>query len=488
MRSGKTRRGEGDTVMPRTRSLAWAELKIGLISVFAIVMTLVLIFLLSGEGGFSWQQYGLKTRFDNIAGLKPGAPVRVAGVEVGSVTAAAFDGDRVDVSMKVNEKYRHLITSESVAVLGGKVVPFEFAGVASSANSTGHRFLGKSRVAVSGPRDYAARLRANAVMARHDERRKKIEAELEAVTRRAGVRLQLDLRPGVNFWYHTAVINGTRDWTLHELKNIVITEDREVVVKLENFGNPSGTAWFDDVRLEEQEPEPVNAFLLYPNFRGMLFDDRPQTMRIDVTVTPPGDDFAKYSVRATLADESSGAVVRSQTYEAQGQFVAELDGSVMQPGKGYLLRVSLVDKANGATVYTYPAYRVSRVPGALRASMNIAFDEKNRLLVRGKNINQNTLLATDYLNHFNEIIMLLEMVPSMPECYEDAAGWRPKSYAEHFRAAPCPLELIYSLGDHDGVRDDPDATAGDELGELVRGRAAIDHQDIAIARLGEAGG
>ena len=24
-----------------------------------------------------------------------------------------------------------------------------------------------------------------------------------------------------------------------------------------------------------------------------------------------------------------------------------------------------------------------------------------RLLVRGKNINQNTLLATDYLNHFN---------------------------------------------------------------------------------------
>ena len=104
--------------MPRTRSLAWAQLKIGLISIFAVVMTLVLIFLLSGEGGFSWQQYGLKTRFDNIAGLKPGALVRVAGVEVGSVTAAAFDGDRVDVALKVNEKYRHLITSESVAVLG----------------------------------------------------------------------------------------------------------------------------------------------------------------------------------------------------------------------------------------------------------------------------------------------------------------------------------------------------------------------------------
>jgi len=69
-------------------------------------------------------------------------------------------------------------------------------------------------------------------------------------------------------------------------------------------------------------------------------------------------------------------------------------------------------------------------PAAVREA---GFTRTYRLLVRGKNINANTLLATDYLNHFNEIIMLLEMVPSMPECYEDAAGWAPKSYADHFR-------------------------------------------------------
>ena len=104
--------------MPRTRSLAWAELKIGLITVFAIVMTLLLIFLLSGEGGFFWQQYRLKTTFDNIAGLKPGAPVRVNGVEVGAVDATSFKGSRVEVLLSVNEKHRDLITSDSVAVLG----------------------------------------------------------------------------------------------------------------------------------------------------------------------------------------------------------------------------------------------------------------------------------------------------------------------------------------------------------------------------------
>ena len=104
--------------MPRTRSLAWAELKIGIVSIFAIAMTILLIFLLSGEGGFSWQQYGLKTVFENIAGLKPGAPVRVAGVEVGSVSETKFMGDRVEVVMTVNEDHRHLITTESVATLG----------------------------------------------------------------------------------------------------------------------------------------------------------------------------------------------------------------------------------------------------------------------------------------------------------------------------------------------------------------------------------
>ncbi len=54
-------------------------------------------------------------------------------------------------------------------------------------------------------------------------------------------------------------------------------------------------------------------------------------------------------------------------------------------------------------------------------------------LVKGKNINPETLLATDYLNHFNEIVMLIDMVPMMPECIEDAKDWAPKSYEQHFQ-------------------------------------------------------
>ena len=51
------------------------------------------------------------------------------------------------------------------------------------------------------------------------------------------------------------------------------------------------------------------------------------------------------------------------------------------------------------------------------------------------NINPRTGLATDYLNHFNEAIMLLEMVPDIPECADDFLGWHPLSYREHFTAS-----------------------------------------------------
>jgi hypothetical protein len=55
--------------------------------------------------------------------------------------------------------------------------------------------------------------------------------------------------------------------------------------------------------------------------------------------------------------------------------------------------------------------------------------------LRAANINPRTGLATDYLNHFNEPIMLLEMIPDMPECAEDFLSWQPVSYREHFRAS-----------------------------------------------------
>lgn len=51
------------------------------------------------------------------------------------------------------------------------------------------------------------------------------------------------------------------------------------------------------------------------------------------------------------------------------------------------------------------------------------------------NINPATGLANDYLNHFNEAIMMLEMLSSCPEFRDDFLSWQPMSYREHFASS-----------------------------------------------------
>jgi phospholipid/cholesterol/gamma-HCH transport system substrate-binding protein len=104
--------------MPRTRSLAWAQLKIGIVAVVAIALAIIFIIAVGGQGGFSWQRYELKTKFANVQGLKSGAIVRVAGVEVGKVTNIEFVGAEVQVAVEVNEEQQSRITDQSRASIG----------------------------------------------------------------------------------------------------------------------------------------------------------------------------------------------------------------------------------------------------------------------------------------------------------------------------------------------------------------------------------
>ncbi|HEX9367289.1 MAG TPA: MlaD family protein [Vicinamibacterales bacterium] len=104
--------------MPRTRSLAWSELKIGVMAVAALVLTALLIVAVGGASGFAWERYDLKTNFANVQGLKSGAIVRVAGVEVGKVTKVQLAGSGVDVRLSIKKENQSRVTTDSYASLG----------------------------------------------------------------------------------------------------------------------------------------------------------------------------------------------------------------------------------------------------------------------------------------------------------------------------------------------------------------------------------
>jgi len=74
-------------------------------------------------------------------------------------------------------------------------------------------------------------------------------------------------------------------------------------------------------------------------------------------------------------------------------------------------------------------------PGPRQDSAVAAGPAPDPARLDGTNINPVTGLATDFLNHFNEAIMLLELLPTAPDCKEDVLAWRPMSYPEHFAAS-----------------------------------------------------
>ena len=72
--------------MPSQKQLKWSELRVG-ITVIAASLTLgFLLFLMSGTSGLLTPRITVKSYFDNAEGLRPGAPVRLSGVDIGNVT------------------------------------------------------------------------------------------------------------------------------------------------------------------------------------------------------------------------------------------------------------------------------------------------------------------------------------------------------------------------------------------------------------------
>lgn len=82
---------------------------------------MVLIFMMSGTGGWLTHKIILKAYFDNAGGLREGAPVRLSGVDIGNVTKVRIVGGKpltpVEVTMKVNTSYAFSLRKDSVALL-----------------------------------------------------------------------------------------------------------------------------------------------------------------------------------------------------------------------------------------------------------------------------------------------------------------------------------------------------------------------------------
>ena len=107
--------------MPSQKQLKWSQLRVGLTVLIASATLMVLIFLMSGTGGWFTHKITLRSYFDNAGGLREGAPVRLAGVDIGNVKTVRVVGGNpltpVEVTMKVNTQYSFSLRKDSVTML-----------------------------------------------------------------------------------------------------------------------------------------------------------------------------------------------------------------------------------------------------------------------------------------------------------------------------------------------------------------------------------
>jgi hypothetical protein len=61
--------------------------------------------------------------------------------------------------------------------------------------------------------------------------------------------------------------------------------------------------------------------------------------------------------------------------------------------------------------------------------------EEYRRKVADTNIDSRSLLSTDYFNTFNSVVMILDVLPDVPEMLEEIEQWKFCNYTEHFRTS-----------------------------------------------------
>jgi phospholipid/cholesterol/gamma-HCH transport system substrate-binding protein len=112
------------------------QLKVGLFVIFGIVLTMAAVFLIGDTRGLWQAKVGYRTAFDDVAGLKPGAPVRMGGLDIGAVTKVGHSSnpseERAFVSLSINRKESARIKTDTVArvinkgLLGDKMIELSF--------------------------------------------------------------------------------------------------------------------------------------------------------------------------------------------------------------------------------------------------------------------------------------------------------------------------------------------------------------------------
>ncbi len=132
--------------------------RLGIFIFFGTVLLVLSIFLLGSKEKLFTRTSEVKAYFSQIEGLKSGAPVRLSGYDIGSVSSISFAPDstaKVEVKMRIDNALRHFIHLDSEAAIeteglvGKKIVTITPGGADAAEITDGGVIPSKNPVNIS---------------------------------------------------------------------------------------------------------------------------------------------------------------------------------------------------------------------------------------------------------------------------------------------------------------------------------------------------
>jgi phospholipid/cholesterol/gamma-HCH transport system substrate-binding protein len=134
------------------------KLRVGIFVLVSLAVFLGVIYMLGARARLFEARYTLQAEFTDVGGLQPGATVRLAGVQIGRVSAVelpAQPGGKVRVEMKIAKQFADRIRKDSEArlvtqgLLGDRIVEITVGTAKAAAVQPGEMIPSKDPVDIS---------------------------------------------------------------------------------------------------------------------------------------------------------------------------------------------------------------------------------------------------------------------------------------------------------------------------------------------------
>lgn len=235
-------------------------------------------------------------------------------------------------------------------------------------------------------------------------------------------------------------LTGTFDWKLVKGEYGIPPSATSTTVGLYLRKGMTGTAWFDDVQIQVEQPVPFASFLEYPNYRGMIQpgDKTPWKFTVNINALPDWPE-GDVNIKSVLTDHN-GKVLFERSFQTSSKD-ASVDITFAPPANlplgDYTLKQTISDP-NGKVGLEKeePIHVVAKMPKVYIDKAGFTVKDGKRIfplgVYLGPTSDEDLQRIAD--GGFNTIL-----------CYGYGSGKDPQAYMQ--RAQKHHLNVVYSVKD-----------------------------------------